>query len=651
MGTHFSKNRGHHSGVLSGHEVMVYTFMSGTQCKPQRRNFARSSRRYSRSSFNLGSKHIPVKNLSRSPSPVSLRLRKLKTGDNATRASLDLGRLVDREERLLDTLSRGVSPGDKSDTDTGSSSSDGAAPVNNIEIDISSMESSSEAESDSGISVNLSHFDPDLTNRSGGHQHPINERPSPVLSLPPPPPPPIGLTAAIREQFVQEFSEWYEPGTTKRKGHNRRKSSTRSLHQKLVVSKNNVKKATKIDMDDRAKMLQYFSKANDDTKTICIHDMFHMSWQLPMSGPRLPTVVTVQAPAGIGKSSMLKYMCLQWSEGDLWSDNFDILIFIECRTLNHLGSMSCRDFLKKHVEYVLNKIDPEADVIADIESVAAKGRLLFLIDGLDEITGASQLASLTPKYSPSEPLTPLELVQSLLSGRLAAGAHIIVTSRPHTLTYLQASKWFNTLRKRSLALDIQGLSEEGVCAFIHSFVENKISVSGEEELQCSELCPCRTLQNRARADRYIFSLASNPFYLWLICTIFYEAGEGYIPTTLTQLYTWVMLVFSNQWQHTEDKLNLDQETVDFLKGFAKLCYTLVQSGSIKKQAELDTAGEKLIFPSLELQLDLTRAQTFGMMVVSQSEQIVECEFRHLSLAEYLTALHVHITGDPLKVVN
>ena len=36
-------------------------------------------------------------------------------------------------------------------------------------------------------------------------------------------------------------------------------------------------------------------------------------------------------------------------------------------------------------------------------------------------------------------------------------------------------------------------------------------------------------------DRYIFSLASNPFYLWLICTIFYEAGEGYVPTTLTQV--------------------------------------------------------------------------------------------------------------------
>ena len=131
--------------------------------------------------------------------------------------------------------------------------------------------------------------------------------------------------------------------------------------------------------------------------------------------------------------------------------------------------------------------------------------------------------------------------------------------------FLQASKWFNTLRKRSLALDIQGLSEEGVCAFIHSFVENKL-VSVDQELECSEICPCKTLQNRAKSDRYIFSLASNPFYLWLICTIFYEAGEGYVPTTLTQLYTWVMLVFSNQWQHTEDKLSLDTETITFLKG-------------------------------------------------------------------------------------
>ena len=40
-----------------------------------------------------------------------------------------------------------------------------------------------------------------------------------------------------------------------------------------------------------------------------------------------------------------------------------------------------------------------------------------------------------------------------------------------------------------------------------------------------------------------------------------------MPTTLTQLYTWVMLVFSNQWHHTEESgLNLDTHTSTFLKG-------------------------------------------------------------------------------------
>ena len=40
---------------------------------------------------------------------------------------------------------------------------------------------------------------------------------------------------------------------------------------------------------------------------------------------------------------------------------------------------------------------------------------------------------------------------------------------------------------------------------------------------------------------------------------------------------------------------------------------------------------------------------FGLMTVAQDGLNLECEFRHLSLAEYLTALHIHITGDTLQV--
>ena len=142
----------------------------------------------------------------------------------------------------------------------------------------------------------------------------------------------------------------------------------------------------------------------------------------------------------------------------------------------------------------------------------------------------------------------------------------MVTSRPHTLSHLQSSRWFLSLPKRMVSLDIQGLSEEGVESFIHSYVDARqfsdndsrlyavtnhsgknsflilplnddkmflsilspflnhvyISYTGHHEIderQCGDTCACQKLQDRARNDPYIFSLAPNPFYLWLICTV------------------------------------------------------------------------------------------------------------------------------------
>ena len=44
---------------------------------------------------------------------------------------------------------------------------------------------------------------------------------------------------------------------------------------------------------------------------------------------------------------MLKYMCMKWGCNELWGSNFDVLIFVECRTLNRLGSMTGTQFLDK----------------------------------------------------------------------------------------------------------------------------------------------------------------------------------------------------------------------------------------------------------------------------------------------------------------
>ena len=104
-----------------------------------------------------------------------------------------------------------------------------------------------------------------------------------------------------------------------------------------------------------------------------------------------------------------------------------------------------------------------------------------------------------------------------------------------------------------------------------------------------------------------------------------------------------------RWQNTSLSITttLEDATIAFVLNFSKLCYHLVKSGNIKIAAIMQE-NNTLHFPDLgEVTIDQERAETFGLMTVSQDGLRLECEFRHLSLAEYLTALHVHVTGDSL----
>ncbi len=79
------------------------------------------------------------------------------------------------------------------------------------------------------------------------------------------------ITQGLKRHYREFFSDWFEPGSqlvrcsadgTAGSAFRRRSSRKKNLHQKLVLSQMNTKKAAKLDMDDRAKMIQVLIMMN-----------------------------------------------------------------------------------------------------------------------------------------------------------------------------------------------------------------------------------------------------------------------------------------------------------------------------------------------------------------------------------------------------
>ena len=110
-----------------------------------------------------------------------------------------------------------------------------------------------------------------------------------------------------------------------------------------IIFQMNTKKATKLDMDDRAKIIQYFSKANNyglgngesALESVRIEDMFGTCWSVPRAPPALPTVITVQVQI----QWQAEFRRIQnWEETP---SEFDVNALKHCRRQRALARAPC----------------------------------------------------------------------------------------------------------------------------------------------------------------------------------------------------------------------------------------------------------------------------------------------------------------------
>ena len=166
---------------------------------------------------------------------------------------------------------------------------------------------------------------------------------------------------------------------------------------------------------------------------IKIHDLFDLSVQT-----RASHKILVYGRAGIGKTTLIHKIAYTWAQGTLWVNKLEYVFWLSLQKLNNLipnelgidqESLLCQ-VVYESCFHDTNKKDrqPLIEALKHILDPLQNRRILFLLDGYDEITG----------HSHSNPVIKY-IVNPVLKRN--GNTYVIMTSRPNAVDSVQqASK-------------------------------------------------------------------------------------------------------------------------------------------------------------------------------------------------------------------
>ncbi|ELK38439.1 Protein NLRC5 [Myotis davidii] len=319
-------------------------------------------------------------------------------------------------------------------------------------------------------------------------------------------------------------------------------------------------------------------------------------------GPRAdkgPRVMVLLGKAGMGKTTLTRWLCQKWADGQL--DRFQALFLFEFRQLNLLAEAPTLPQLLFDL-YLRPEEGPDA-VLQYLER-NAKG-VLLIFDGLEEVLHPHPSGEAA---GPEAPGPALALFSGLCRGTLLPGCRVMATSRPGKLP--------DCLPTEAATIHLWGFDGPRVEEYAGRFFSNQPA----REAALAEL----------RANRHLRGMCAVPALCRIACLCLRHllpdlplGQSAALLPTVTQNYVQMVLALSPRGHRTDEAL----------RGLGEVALRGLETGKV-----IFSAGD--IPPAMMAFGAALGLLTSFCVCTGPRQQEPGYAFTHLSLQEFLAALHL-----------
>ncbi|XP_055007649.1 protein NLRC3-like isoform X2 [Boleophthalmus pectinirostris] len=363
--------------------------------------------------------------------------------------------------------------------------------------------------------------------------------------------------------------------------------------------------ASEVNQEHEVRLMETASRRPAAPETITCEELFKPR---PHSPQPIRFVLT-KGVAGVGKTVLTQKFSLDWAEGRAHQD-LQLLFPFTFRELNVL-----RDTQFSLVELLHHFFSPSKHLCSFQQL-----QVLFIFDGLDECRLPLDFSRTRVLTDPTESTSVHVLLVNLIRGSLLPSALLWITTRPAAANQIPAECV-------SMVTEVRGFTDPQKEQYFRKRFRDQATA----------------VISHIKSIRSLHIMSHIPIFCWILSTVLQKLLEQTkLPQTLTQMYVHFLVVqvkVQNIKYHqgSGEDLHWTPETREMVKSLGKLAFEQLQKGNlIFYESDLSECG-----------LDAAAASVYsGVFTQVFREEPglyqdkVYC-FIHLSVQEFLAALHVH----------